>query len=245
MSGVAIRACTRLEEFERCVELQKQIWSFADLEIVPLPLFVVFRETGGQVLGAFDGGQMVGFVAALAAWRERYPYLHSHMAAVLPAYQDRGIGRQLKLAQREDALARGMELVEWTFDPLEIKNAFFNIERLGVISRHYLPNQYGRTTSPLHGGLPTDRLRVEWWLRSPRVEKIVGGEVAERPATCERILVPTAIDEMKRSDPAAAARVQSEIHQRFLELFGRGYAVTGFERSAAGGTYLLEPYANR
>lgn len=244
MREIEIRACTTLADCERCVELQKQVWAFADLEIVPLPLFVVFRETGGEVLGAFDGREMVGFVAALAAWRDGRAYLHSHMAAVLAAYQNRGVGRRLKLGQRDDAIRRGLELVEWTFDPLEIKNAYFNIERLGAICRHYRPNLYGRTTSPLHAGLPTDRLVAQWWVSTPRVETIVaGGRLAHGPHL-ERILVPTEIDQMKRTDPGAGNRVQTQIRARFLELFSQGYAVTGFERSEAGGTYLLEPDAN-
>src|SRR6202012_2433270 len=100
-------------------------------------------------------------------------YLHSHMLAVLPEYRNAGLGRRLKLAQRDDALSRGFDLMEWTFDPLEIKNAYFNLERLGAIARRYNVNQYGITSSPLQGGLPTDRLVAEWWLKSKRVEQLL------------------------------------------------------------------------
>lgn len=244
MSEIEIRFCSTLDEFKQCVALEGQIWGFDIAELVPLPLLVVMSETGGQVIGAFEGPQMIGFVAALAAYRDGRVFLHSHMAAVLPTYRDRGIGRRLKLEQRADALRRGIELVEWTFDPLEIKNAFFNIERLGAICRRYLPNHYGRTTSPLHAGLPTDRLVAEWWVSTPRVEAVIVGRGLARSARCERILVPATIDELKRSQPTEAERVQTELRERFLDLFARGRAVTGFERVDAGGAYLLVRSAN-
>ncbi|MFQ5663801.1 MAG: GNAT family N-acetyltransferase, partial [Terriglobia bacterium] len=154
MSGesIEIRACAALEEFERCVELQRLVWGFSDVELVPKDVMVAGCMAGGQLFGAFDGRQMIGFVLSFPGYRPGRAHLHSHMLGVLPAYRNRGVGRGLKLQQREDALARGLELVEWTFDPLELKNAYFNIERLGVIVRRYVPNNYGRTSSPLHGG---------------------------------------------------------------------------------------------
>ncbi len=166
-AAIVVRHCRGLGEFAACLEVERAVWASADIDLVPLPLFVVAAETGGEVLGAFDGDRIVGFTLALAGVRRR-PYLHSHMTAVLAEYRGAGIGRQLKLFQRQDALVRGIELVEWTFDPLETKNAHFNFG-LGAIARRYMPNLYGITTSPLHAGLPTDRLVAEWWLRSPRV----------------------------------------------------------------------------
>jgi predicted GNAT superfamily acetyltransferase len=243
MSEIEIRACGEVEEFQRMVELQKTIWGFADIDLVPLRMFVVASKIGGQVFGAFDGAEMVGFVMAVPGYRHGKSYLHSHMAAVLPAYQNRGVGRQLKLKQRQEALGRGIELVEWTFDPLELKNARFNIERLGAIARRYVRNQYGRTSSPLHGGLPTDRLVAEWWLGSPRVETVVNGGQPPRAASTERIRIPADISELKKSDPKAAGRAQSEAGALFEEWFGKGYAVTGFELDEEAGTYLLEPCA--
>ena len=239
---VELRPLSQHEEFQRCVELQKIIWGFDDVDVVPLRVFVVASKVGGQVFGAFDAGQMIGFVMAIPGYRHGRSYLHSHMAAVLPDYQGQGIGRRLKLQQRDDALARGMELIEWTFDPLAFRNAHFNIERLGAIMRRYVHNQYGRTSSPLHGGLPTDRLVAEWWLRTPRVEAVVGGERVPRPAGAERIHVPQRIHELKTSDAPAAEKLQGEVRRQFEEMLGRGYAVIGFEHAAAGGTYLLEPF---
>src|SRR5215468_2642167 len=167
--SVVVRKCETLEEFNTCVALEREIWGEADLEVEPTTLFVVASHTGGQVLGAFDGGRMVGYTLALVGLLEGTPYLHSHMTGVLSEYRDRGVGRMLKLHQRDDALGRGIRLIQWTFDPLEMRNAHFNLNRLGVICRRYLPNLYGLTTSPLHRGLPTDRLVAEWWLSSKRV----------------------------------------------------------------------------
>jgi predicted GNAT superfamily acetyltransferase len=241
-AAVELRPLSQHEEFQRCVELQKIIWGFNDVDVVPLRLFVVASKVGGQVFGAFDSGQMIGFVMAIPGYRHGRSYLHSHMAAVLPDYQGQGIGRRLKLLQREDALERGIELIEWTFDPLAFGNAYFNIERLGAIVRRYVRNQYGRTSSPLHGGLPTDRLVAEWWLNSPRVEAVVRGERVAHPAGAERIIVPQWIHELKGTDLPAAESLQTEVRTQFESWLGRGYAVVGFEHEASGGAYLLEPY---
>src|SRR5579862_9256930 len=140
-------------------------------------MFVVADKVGGQVMGAFDGKLMVGFALSVPGTRTGHIYLHSHMLAVRKDHRNSGLGRRLKLLQREDALARGIELVEWTFDPLEIKNAYLNIEKLGAIARRYNINQYGISSSPLQGGLPSDRLIAEWWLKSTRVESLL----AQRP----------------------------------------------------------------
>jgi len=248
---IQVRPCHSLEEFQVCVGLQKLVWAGADIDVVPLPLFVVAAETGGQVLGAFSGAaepkHMVGFTIALAGVRGGQAYLHSHMTAVLEGYRDRGVGRQLKLYQRQEALARGIELVEWTFDPLEIKNAYFNLMRLGAIARRLLPNCYGITTSPLHAEMPTDRLMAEWWLRSPRVEEAVGARHAaplqpNAVASVVRIHVPADMDEMRQTDRVRALRVQTEIREQFQSWFARSYAATGLQRTAAGGDYLLEPW---
>ncbi len=166
------RAAT-LDEFNACVELQREVWGWSDLELVPLRVFSVASKIGGQVIGAWDGGTMVGFAFSLPGSHRRYPYLHSHMLGVKEKYRNTGLGRRIKLFQREDAIARGYDLIEWTFDPLEIKNAYFNLERLGAIARRYNLNQYGITTSPLQGFLPTDRLVAEWWLKSKRVETVL------------------------------------------------------------------------
>jgi predicted GNAT superfamily acetyltransferase len=148
----------------------------------------------------------------------------------------------LKLAQREDALERGINLIEWTFDPLQLKNAHFNIERLGAIVRHYVPNLYGRTTSPLHAGLPTDRLVAEWWVRSQRVANLLAGRPRAMGSDCERIAIPADIRQICRDEPLSAEKIQANVRERFLANFTSGRAAVGFELNKKQGTYLLERY---
>jgi predicted GNAT superfamily acetyltransferase len=173
--GIEIRHCRSLPEYDDGARLERLIWG--EEITVPTPIFVVADHTGGQVIGAYDGNKMVGLTLALAGFRGSLRFLHSHMTAVLPEYQNRGVGRRLKLFQRQDALKRGIPLVEWTFDPLELKNAHFNLVRLGAVARRYIPDCYGVTESPLHAGLPTDRLVAEWWIDSVRVKEILAGNL--------------------------------------------------------------------
>ncbi len=243
--GIRIRHCHGIAEFEACVRLERAVWQSADIDIVPIPLFVVASETGGQVLGAFHGDDLVGFTIAIAGWRHRKPFLHSHMTAVHDKYRDRGIGRRLKAFQREDALARGIRLIEWTFDPLVTKNAYFNFIRLGAIARRYLPNAYGITTSPLHSALPTDRLVAEWHLRSARVRRALAGKSTMIPISkkAARITVPEAIEIQKGTAPAKAKHAQSEIRAEFLKWLGKGYAATAIAPGKSGVDYVLEPWS--
>jgi predicted GNAT superfamily acetyltransferase len=185
---------------------------------------------------------MIGFCFAIPGIKPTgRAYLHSHMLGVLPLYRNTGVGRRLKLLQREEALTRGIHLIEWTFDPLELKNAFLNIERLGAIVRRYHVNQYGITGSPLHGGLPTDRCVAEWWLDSPRVRAILSGERTERrPLDC--VSFPSDIARIRAETPVRAREIQKANAEKFQNAFERGLAVTGFERREAEGVYLLEPW---
>jgi predicted GNAT superfamily acetyltransferase len=283
------RHCAAHSDFERCVELERVTWR--ESIVVPAALFVVAVETEGQVLGAFAGadpsgdtsaatpGEMIGFTLALVGAHTNESgggnsvtrgtahevFFHSHMTAVLPAWQNRGVGRALKLAQRADALSRGIRLIEWTFDPLELRNAHFNLRRLGAIARRYIPNCYGITDSPLDAGMPTDRLFAEWHLDSPRVARAVSGEtlgtapgIGERgPASAAasassgnaasssesrvRIRVPANIGELRSSDRVAAAREQSRIRAEFERWFSLDYAAVDFERNAGAVSYILEP----
>src|SRR2546430_7745858 len=173
---VVMRHCHGLEELRACVALQKEVWNFSDSDLVPLRMFVVAQKVGGQVMGAFAGSEMIGFALSVPGTRSGHVYLHSHMLAVKKDHRNSGLGRRLKLFQREDALSRGIELIEWTFDPLEIKNAYLNIGKLGAIARRYTCNQYGMSSSPLQGGLPTDRLVAEWLARSKQVAGALGGQ---------------------------------------------------------------------
>ena len=235
-SAVQVRACSDVGAWRRCVELQRQVWNFEVAELAAVHVLAIASKTGGQVLGAFDdGGAQIGFALAFAAFRGEQRYLHSHMVAVMPAWQNRGVGRQLKLAQRDDALDRGVELIEWTFDPLEVRNAHFNIARLGAVARRYIPDLYGPSSSPLHRGLPTDRLVEEWRLKSPRVGAAIAGRTDE-PS-------PHAV-EIRLGIPGqdSHAEVQARVRAEFTQWLSRGYAVTGFADNGQTGTYLLERY---
>lgn len=239
--GIVIRKCTGIGEYLRCVELQKEIWGEDDLEVEPATLFVVAAETGGQVLGAFDDGELVGYTLAVVGYRDGSVFLHSHMTGVREEYRDRGVGRALKLFQREEALGRGIGLIVWTFDPLEMRNAHFNLNRLGAIAQKYLPNFYGLTTSPLHLGLPTDRLLAEWQLDSKRVTSAIKGLSDEKVEAKARIPLPAELDDWKKADMARVAQTQTRIREEFMGWFGRGYAAIGVEKGIAGSSYLLAP----
>jgi len=239
---IVVRKCTTVAEFQDCVALQKEVWNFADVDLIPLRLFVVADKIGGQIIGSFDGEELVGFALSIPGSRGGHPYLHSHMLAVREKYRNAGLGKQMKLLQREDGLARGFELIEWTFDPLEIKNSFLNLERLGAVSSRYNINQYGISSSPLQGGLPTDRLVAEWWLQSKRVKALL--ENGQRPnVAAERTIdVPAQIYQWKadEKDRAKAKEVQLRNRETFLRAFSDGLTVLGYERDQEGnGRFLL------
>ena len=242
--GIIVRKCGEFGEFHRCVELQREIWKEADLEVEPVTMFVVAAHTGGQVLGAFDGERMVGYTLALAGLRDRVPYLHSHMTGVLSEYRDRGVGRMLKLFQRDEALSRGIRLIQWTFDPLELRNAHFNLNRLGTICREYQPNLYGVTTSPLHRGLATDRLLAEWHLDSARVvaaiENLVKDPV-EAPAIIE---LPAELERWLREDSSQVSVVQARLREEFTKWFAKGYAAVALRTAPGNRAYLLTPWSD-
>ena len=237
---IDIRTLTNTEEFAGAVRLQKEIWGFEEIDILPVRLFVVAAKVGGQVLGAFDGDQMIGFCLSIPGLKPHGgSYLHSHMMGVLPPYRNSGLGRQMKLIQRTEALKNDVKLVEWTFDPLEIKNAYFNIERLGAVIRRYVLNQYGITTSRLHGSLPTDRCVAEWWIDTPRAADIIEGRGRTDSAVEARIAVPIDIADIRHHDPRRAADIQSAISEQFLANLRDGLTVTGFERTPEAGVYLF------
>src|SRR5215472_664774 len=242
---ITIRKCQGIGEFASCVALQKEVWNFDDADLVPLRMFVVGQKIGGQAIGAFDRenhDELVGFVFSIPGARGGHAYLHSHMLAVRKSCRDAGLGRRLKLAQREDAIQKGFELIECTFDPLEIKNAHLNLMRLGAIARRYSVNHYGASSSPLQGGLPTDRLVAEWWLKSLRVVNLLEHGQTPSVKAEHRIAVPAEIYAWKASsaDRPKAASVQKHNREEFLRLLPQGFAALGYERDAAGnGSFLL------
>jgi predicted GNAT superfamily acetyltransferase len=243
---ISFRKCTTLEEFRACVSLQREIWAEADLEIEPATMFVVAAHTGGQVLGAFDADRLVAYTLAVVGLLRATPYLHSHHTGVHPDYRDRGVGRMLKLFQRDEALSREIRLIQWTFDPLELRNAHFNFNRLGAIARTYHRDLYGVTTSPLHRGLATDRLVAEWYLDSPRVIAATGDIATgvRSSAAFARIEVPSELERWKVEDLQQVQRVQQHLREQFTMWFERGYAAIGTHRTASGTAYVLAPWSD-
>jgi predicted GNAT superfamily acetyltransferase len=230
---ISIQPLTELEHLDEAVALQRTIWGYSDLDMESRALLVIASRFVGQLLGAFHDEKLIGIALAFFTASGSELRLHSHRVGVLLEYQNQGIGKLLKLAQREDALGRGIKVIQWTFDPLLWRNAHFNFEKLGGIARRYIPNIYGITSSPLHGGLPTDRLLIEWDLESSHVVQTLNGNKSAALADAVRIAVP---DFSQYKDP----ELQSELRNQLVEKLGSGYAVTGFERSQDGAFYLLE-----
>lgn len=234
IGDVTLRSCHTVDEFRQAVQLQRDVWHFADEDLVPARLFVVGDKIGGHVLGACAADRMVGFAYGIPGYRDGRAYMHSHMLAVHADYRNRGLGRHLKLMQRELALADGLNLIEWTFDPLEIKNAFLNIQRLGVVVRRYSENHYGVSSSPLQGGLPSDRFVAEWWINSDRVQQIL--QEGKRPVVDVKywLDVPAEVAAWKASDSDRhkALEVQSRNREAILKAFADGFAVIAYECDA-------------
>jgi predicted GNAT superfamily acetyltransferase len=257
---IEIRNCEGFPELEACVQLQIETWGIEASEVTPRKSFLLAQKIGGQVIGAFErggqgdpgnrdqmsAGELVGFAMSMPGIKPNrgapQPYLHSHMLAVKEAWRNRGLGVQLKLAQRREALSRGIGLMEWTFDPLEIKNAYLNLRRLGVIVCEYREDFYGVSSSRRQAGLPTDRLLAEWHLDSPGVHTILSGGSCNSSAIEERIAVPASIYAWRavEADRGKALEVLLKNRQRFQSAFSRGLAVTGFSVDAEGnGVYEL------
>lgn len=167
--SIVLRDLHSIDEYRQVVDLEREIWGYTDTnDLVTLPVFIITMKRGGILIGAFDASErMVGFVYSIVGLKAGRPIHWSHMLGVLPAYRSGGLGRTLKLAQRERALAAGVDLMEWTFDPLQALNAHLNFTRLGVVSDEYARNVYGESTSALHKGTPTDRLIVQWRISEP------------------------------------------------------------------------------
>jgi predicted GNAT superfamily acetyltransferase len=240
--GFVLRSCHTVGEFRQVVALEKEVWGFEDIELVPARLFVVGEKIGGHVLGAYEGSTLVAFVFGLPGVRDGRIYIHSHMLAVKETHRNTGLGREMKLFQREVAMGEGYDCIEWTFDPLEIKNAYFNLEKLGAVARHYVVNQYGITSSPLQGGLPSDRLVAEWWLRSARVRETLRSGKRPEAAVVETVEIPAEIYRWKAEAETRvlAAEVLRRIREVLQRSFSEGLTVVGYERAPNGiGRFLL------
>ena len=212
-----IRDVSEIDELHAIEALQKEVWGVADLEVLPAIHMIAAREVGAIIIGAFDAHQLIGFVYGFPGFEGEHRVIHSDMLAVREAYRDRGVGRALKLAQRDAALAQGVDRITWTFDPLQPRNAYLNFVHLGVTADRYLHDFYGDTTSPLHQH-GTDRLWVTWDLSRERDSR------PRLSSTGKRIRIPASRDELRRE---------------FESAFAEGYVVTGFERGDDHCTYLL------
>ncbi len=253
-----IRHCAAPGEFEACVQLQQATWGEGYHDCVPASLLKVSRRVGGIVAGAFDGDRMIGFVFGLTGPADAGRMVHwSHMLAVRDAYRDRGVGRALKMFQREALRGTGVDTIAWTFDPLVARNAHLNLNRLGASVTEYVPDMYAETGSGLHA-FGTDRIVVSWPVvpSSSRERRAVSGPTAETPvanaapgmtagewpraAERIRIEVPADIEAIARDDLATARAWRESTKRAFLEAARRGFVVSGFVRNEAGCFYVLE-----
>jgi chorismate synthase len=244
---VQIRECTTIEEFDSCIELQREAFALPDLEISPRRHLIVSRRAGGWTLGAFTGGEMVGFVHHLVAVRATDEIIgYSHMMAVSRAFQNKGVGARLKWAQRMRALSEGRNFIKWTWDPMQARNAHFNLNRLGVTVRSYAVNFYGtdynappRETHE-DAGLDSDRLFAEWQLDARRVLQLAEGHAIETaPAPDATIEIPSDWPGLIRLDAHAARREQLRVRAEFEAAFAAGLICAGFERDESHPRYLL------
>jgi predicted GNAT superfamily acetyltransferase len=233
---MTIRPLTEIAEFEQCVNLQRECFGMADVDLFPKRFYVVLNSVGGLVLGAFDGDRVVGFLNSMPGMKDGVPYWYSQVMAVAKEYWNSGIGSQLKLAQRDQARQRGIHRIEWTFVPLESKNAYLNLCKLGAIVRRYYVNYYGEIASALHSGLESDRVVAEWWIDKPRFQ--AGGDV-------RRVFIPADIQFLKKQSLDSAKDVQMRVREQFLKNLQDDYFAAGFERTDEWSAYLFVPGASR
>ncbi|MGQ0734655.1 MAG: hypothetical protein ACT4QD_13500 [Acidobacteriota bacterium] len=195
--AIRIRDLRGLDDYRAVVELEREIWGYTDSsDLVTVPVFIITVKRGGILIGAFDDlDRLVGFAFSIVGVKNARPVQWSHMMGVVAQHRRGGLGRRLKLGQRDRAIAAGFDLMEWTFDPLQALNAHLNFARLGVVCHEYARNLYGESTSALHRGTFTDRFVVEWWLQEPHVLRRIssGGTVAVRAheATAAPLVNPT------------------------------------------------------
>jgi predicted GNAT superfamily acetyltransferase len=248
MEEIQIRECTTIEEFDNCVFLQREAFGLPDIEITPRRHLIVSRQAGGWTLAAFAGDRMIGFVHHLAAVRPNNEIFgYSHMMAVAKDYQNKGIGARLKWAQRERALAEGRTFIKWTWDPMQARNAHFNLNRLGVVVETYGDNFYGMDyhmdpaqASEAQPGLQSDRLFASWRLASKRVAALAAGEGHTIEATpVASVAIPSAWAALVKSDVPRARGVQAAVRTQFEEALRAGLVCAAFERGADESKYLF------
>jgi predicted GNAT superfamily acetyltransferase len=250
LADIVIRECVTIDELDSCVRLQREVFGLPDLEISPRRHLIVSRQAGGWTLGAFVEERLVGFVHHLTAIRGAEIFGYSHMMAVDRNFQNRGVGAQLKWSQRERAIQEGRDFIKWTWDPMQARNAHFNLNRLGVTVSNYAVNFYGTDypTSPLPSrdnpdGVDSDRLFANWQLESPRVVGLASGISAEpvliKPSAM--IEIPANWSNLCREHPSQARQEQLRVRSEFQQALAAGLIAAGFERSSEQPRYLLYP----
>ncbi len=240
---IEIRECTTLDEMAECVRLQGEVFQLPESELSPVRHFVVTKNAGGFVLGAYDGDRLAGFVLSVPAYLRGERAFYSHMTGVRPEYQSHGIGARLKWAQRQRALAEGVKYVKWTFEPVKARNAYFNLEKLGALVGEYQENFYGTdyaTAPEFRIGLASDRLFAEWHLESDKVVALADGAVFSEPEP------PTANIQIMNdwlglvaAKPEKARAEQLRIREEFTSAFEYGLVCRGFHRDAERPAFLL------
>jgi predicted GNAT superfamily acetyltransferase len=260
MHEVTCRDLTTLAEFAEVVELEREIWGTGYDDVVPLSILSISTFRGGVLIGAFDGARMVGFVYSLPGLKHGRPMQWSHMLGVVDEFRNDGLGLRLKMLQRERTLAMGLDLIEWTFDPMQTLNAYLNFTKLGTVVDEYEVNVYGKSMSPLHGGNPTDRFVAQWRIRENtipavpsgtetavnRIDRSAGwprctGTVLDAQGPGVLVEIPTGFTDMLAKAPELALEWRLETRRIFTHYFGRGYRAVGFtfDPQAGRGTYLL------
>ncbi len=246
MNEIVIRECLTIAELDDCVRLQRDVFGLPDLEISPRRHLIVSRQAGGWTLGAFATDRLVGFVHHLAAIRGTEVFGYSHMMAVEREYQNKGVGARLKWSQRERALLEGRNFIRWTWDPMQARNAHFNLNRLGVIVGEYAANFYG-TDYPLSpagkDGLDSDRLFAAWQIRTERVARLAPGTAKptelNQSAAATEIEIPADWGGIVKHDRAAAHAEQMRVRKEFERAFAEGLICAGFARDEERPRYLL------
>ena len=251
MSGaeIVIRECTSVEEFQQCIDLERTVWNDADIGIMPIRLYMISKASSAPTFGAFEAsGKLVGFVHTMIALIDKHVVYHSHLAAVLEGWRHQAIGYKMKLAQRDHAIRAGVPLIIWTFDPLQSRNAHFNINKLGAVIRRYADNYYGEGLSTVFdSAVPSDRIFAEWWVSSPHVESALAGNRPGMPGMpsmkdeLHSVAIPDDIEKVRAQSVEEHQRWRVRVREDFQSKLASGLIVRGFERESGRGRYLFGP----
>jgi predicted GNAT superfamily acetyltransferase len=231
VDDIELRDVTTFADIHACVRLQKVTWGMPDLDVTSAKMFVIAQHAGMPAIGAFDAsGELVGYVFTLLSRFHGTLAYYSHQLAVAAAWRDRGVGRRLKLAQRDRALRDGVELVVWTFDPLQSRNAHFNLDKLGAVVRRYIVNFYGeQNRTVFDAGIGSDRVFAEWWVRSPKVEAALRGEAYRPGVVTAGLEIPSDVNAVKARDERAALLWRLHTRERFQSRLSRGLVAVSLE----------------